>query len=145
MKKEKVPQDNNETYQGYSTKVVYAVDEGGNYTQVKTSGWEVEEIVLQDVVNDFKDKAQEVARQVMAGQASPIEYFMHAKYMDLPSLAAGVGMAKWRVKRHLTAKGFKKLNRKKLQRYADFFNIEIEELSNFNGNPPPGLGPKTSG
>ena len=131
MKKDNVPQDDNQTYQGYGTKVIYAVDDSGGYTTVKSSGWEAEEIVLRDVVDDFKARAQEVKTRILDDQASPIEYFMHLKLMDLPALAYGVGMGKWRVKRHLTPRGFKRLDHHTLQRYADFFNIEVERLTRF--------------
>lgn len=131
MKKNKVPQDDNPTYQGYGTKVIYAVDDGGEYTTVKSSGWEAEEIVLMDVVNDFKERAHEAKERVLSGLASPIEYFMHLKLMDPPALASGLGISKWRVKRHLTVRGFKRLDRKMLQRYADFFDISVDILTTF--------------
>lgn len=131
MKKENVPQDNNPTYQGYGTKVIYAVDGDGEYTKVKSSGWKAEEIVLMGVVNDFKDRAHEAKERILSGQASPIEYFMHLKLMDPPALASGLGIAKWRVKRHLTARGFKRLGRKMLQRYGNFFDISVDFLINF--------------
>lgn len=131
MKKDNVPQDENPTYQGYGTKVIYALDDSGSYTTVKSSGWEVEEIVLQDVVNDFKAKAEDAKARILAGKASPIEYFMHVKFMDLTALAHGMGMAKWRVKRHLTPRGFKRLDTDILQRYADFFDVEVARLTQF--------------
>ena len=108
-----------------------AVDDAGEYTTVKSSGWEAEEIVLMDVVGDFKERAHDAGARVLSGQASPIEYYMHLKLMDPPALANGVGIARWRVKRHLTLQGFNRLDRKLLQRYADFFDIPIEFLTNF--------------
>lgn len=131
MKKENVPQDNNPTYQGYGTKVIYAVDDGGEYATVKSSGWEAEEIVLMDVVNDFKERAREAKKRILSGQASPIEYFMHLKLMDPPALAGGLGIAKWRVKRHLTVRGFNRLDPKMLLRYANFFDISVNFLTHF--------------
>lgn len=131
MKKDHVPQDNNPTYQGYGTKVIYAVDDGGDYTTVKSSGWEAEEIVLIDVVNDFKERAHEAKERILSDKASPIEYFMHLKLMDPAALASGLGVAKWRVRRHLTARGFRRLDRKMLQCYAVFFDIPAIFLTHF--------------
>ena len=131
MKKNNVPQDNNPTYQGYGTKIIYAVDDSGGYTTVKSSGWEAEEIVLMDVVSDFKEKANEAKARALSGQASPIEYFMHLKLMDPPALASGLGIARWRVKRHLTVRGFKRLDQKMRRRYADFFDISVNLLTDF--------------
>jgi hypothetical protein len=40
----------------------------------------------------------------------------------------------WRVKRHGKPSVFKKLNDKILSKYAEAFEITIEELKNYNGN-----------
>jgi hypothetical protein len=131
MKKEHVPQDDNPTYRGYGRKVIYAQDYAGGYTTVKSSGWEAEEVVLQDVVDDFQHKAEKAKARVIHGEASPIEYFMHLKMMDLVGLASGVGIMQWRVKRHLTSRTFKKLKPAMIKRYADFFGIEPARLTRF--------------
>ena len=51
--------------------------------------------------------------------------------MDLPLLAKYVGKWQWQVKRHMKPSVFYKLDTAILQRYADTFNITIEELVNF--------------
>ena len=130
MKIKEVPQDDNATFKGYGTKAVYAVDENVQYTRISTSGWEVEEVVLRDVVNDFEKLAQEAKARVVKGETSPIEYFMNKYFMDVPALAASMGLARWRVKRHLNPGVFNKLNAKLLQRYADFFQVDIDTLKN---------------
>jgi len=134
MKIKEVPQDNIKTFKGFGTKAMYAVDENGQYTTIPTSGWEVEEVVLRDVVNDFAKLAEEAKSRVIRGNTSPIEYLMNKYFMDLPALAAGMGLAKWRVKRHFNPKVFNKLNNEMLQRYADFFNLDAAELKNFKEN-----------
>jgi hypothetical protein len=48
--------------------------------------------------------------------------------MDLPILASYVGIWKWRVKRHFRPAVFNNLNNKTLQKYADVFEVTIEEL-----------------
>ena len=132
MKIKEVPQDDIKTFKGFGTKAIYAVDENGRYTRIPTNGWEMEEVVLRDVVDDFAKLAEESKSRVTKGQTSPIEYYMNKYFMDLPALAAGMGLAKWRVKRHFSLGVFNKLNDKMLQRYADFFNIELAELYRFS-------------
>ncbi len=131
MKIKEVPQDNIKTFKGFGTKAMYAVDENGQYTRTPTSGWEVEEVVLRDVVDDFAKLAEEAKSRAIKGETSPIEYFMNKYFMDLPALAAGMGLTQWRVKRHFNPKVFNKLNNEMLQKYADFFNLDVEELKNF--------------
>jgi hypothetical protein len=130
MKAKEVPQDDIKTFKGFGTKAMYAVDENGQYTRIPTSGWEVEEVVLRDVVDDFAESAEHAKTKVFRGETSPIEYYMNKNYMDLPALARGMGLAKWRVKRHFNPNVFNKLNQKMLQRYADFFNIDVHTLKN---------------
>jgi len=131
MKIKEVPQDNIKTFKGFGTKAMYAVDENGQYATIPTSGWEVEEVVLRDVVDDFTKLAEEAKSRVIKGNTSPIEYYMNKYFMDLPALAAGMSLTKWRVKRHFNPKVFNKLNNEMLQKYADFFNLDVEELKNF--------------
>ena len=134
MKVKEVPQDDIKTFKGFGTKAMYAVDENGQYTTIPTSGWEVEEVVLRDVVDDFAKLAEEAKSRAIRGNTSPIEYLMNKYFMDLPALAAGMGLAKWRVKRHFNPLVFNKLNNEILQRYADFFNLDVDELKNFKEN-----------
>ncbi len=134
MKVKEVPQDDIKTFKGFGTKALYAVDENGQYTRTPTSGWEAEEVVLRDVIDDFAKLAEEAKTRVFKGETSPIEYYMNKYYMDLPALAKGMGLAKWRVKRHFNPNVFNKLNQKMYQSYADFFNIDVDTLKNIKEN-----------
>lgn len=134
MKTDEVPQDDNRTFRGYGTKAVYAVGENGRYTKMATSGWEVEEVVLRDVLADFEQLAADAKKRILSGRSSPIEYFAYKRLMDISALAQAMGLAKWRVRRHLNPSVFGKLNDKLLQRYADLFRIDIAMLKNFKEN-----------
>lgn len=131
MKTEDVPQDDNTTLKGYSTKVMYAVDDAGQYTKIRSNGWEVEELVLHDVVNDFKEKAEQAKARIMNDETSPLSYFMYANLMEIDGLAYGVGLSKWRVRRHMRPEIFAGLNDKTLRRYAEFFKIDVNILAHF--------------
>jgi len=56
--------------------------------------------------------------------------------MDYSTLAAYTGFWKWQIKRHLKPNVFNKLSQKKLQKYADVFEVTIENLKKMqlNGN-----------
>jgi hypothetical protein len=134
MKVSEVPQDDNKTYQGYGTKAVYALNGQGRYTTATTSGWEVEEVVLRDVLDDFALRTADAKARVLEGKTSPIEYFLYKRLMDLSALAQAMGIAKWRVRRHLNPRIFRKLNDKLLGQYAVLFRIDIDRLKNFKEN-----------
>ena len=134
MKIKEVPQDDIPTFRGYGTKAVYAIDEKGRYRKTATNGWEVEEVVLRDVLADFEELAADAKKRVIAGKTSPIEYFTYKRLMDLSALAQAMGLAKWRIKRHLKPKVFNRLDDKMLQRYADMFRIETAMLKHYKEN-----------
>ncbi|MBR9981008.1 MAG: hypothetical protein KFF50_08280 [Desulfatitalea sp.] len=131
MKIDEVPQDDIPIFRGHGTKAIYALDKHGRYTKTTTSGWAVEELVLRDVLEDFELKAAAAKTRILQGVASPIEYFVNRRLMDLSALAQAMGIAKWRVKRHLKPGVFDKLNDALLQRYADLFRIDIATLKQF--------------
>ena len=136
MKIEEVPQDDNPTYRGHGTKAVYALDDEGRYVRTTTTGWEVEEVVLRDVLADFGEKARDARSRVLAGSTSPIEYFLYRRMMDLSSLAQLTGIARWRIRRHMRPAVFARLKPELLARYAEIFRIPVDHLTRFEENLP---------
>ena len=132
MKISEVPQDDVKTMQG-EKKALYAVDEQGRYTQTTTRGWEVEEIVLHQVINDFEEQARKAAARVRHRETSPIEYFMHKNWMDPLTLAQAMGLYRWQVKRHFKPGVFKKLKDKTLMEYARIFRVSVDAVRHFHG------------
>jgi hypothetical protein len=130
MKISEVPQDDIKTLQGVK-KALYAVDDQGNYTRATTSGWEAEEIVLKQVIDDFEEKARQTAIRVRNNETSPIEYFMFKKWMDPLTLAQVMGLYRWQVKGHFKPAVFKKLSDKTLTEYARIFGVQVDALKNF--------------
>ncbi len=132
MKISEVPQDAIRTLQGVK-KALYAVDDRGEYTRTATRGWEVEEIVLTQVIADFEAKAKEAAARLRRGETSPVEYFMNKKWMNPLTLAQAMGLFRWQVKRHFKPAVFRKLDGGTLAEYARLFGISVETLLNFSG------------
>ena len=132
MRLYEVSQDNIKTLQG-ERKALYAVDEQGRYVQTTTGGWEVEEIVLHQVINDFEDLARQAAVRVRQQEASPIEYYMLKSWMDPLTLAQAMGLYRWQVKRHFKTAVFKKLDAGTLAEYARLFGVTVERLKSFSG------------
>lgn len=135
MKIHETPQDNIKTLGGYK-KALYTLDEQGRYRTCTTSGWEVEEIVLMDALDDYARKAEAARAQALENRVSPIAYFMHRRYMDPVTLAQAMGLFRWQVKRHLKPKVFRKLSDAMLQRYADLFRIPVRALKRFGEEEP---------
>ena len=133
MKKEEVPQDKGNLSASNLKELVYAVDDSGNYTTELSSGWEPKTIALSNSLEDINERIAEALERVKSGEASPLPYFMELHRMDLTILSGYVGRWKWRIKRHFKPSTFRGLNDKILQKYAEAFDMPLEELKNFKG------------
>ena len=131
MKKEEIPQDDG-ALNKLTKEVVYAVDSSGNYTTELSSGWEVKSTALDLAWHDIEQRIENARQKVLNNEASPILYFMELRLMDVGIVAAYTGFWKWTIKQHLKPSVFNKLPGKKLQQYADAFNISVEELKTMN-------------
>ena len=132
MKKEEVPQDKSNLASGNLKEMVYAVDEKGEYTTTLSTGWDPKTIALDNAIKEIEERVANAKKRVLKNQTSPIEYYMELHKMDVPVLASYVGFWQWRVKRHLKPKVFKKLSEKTLQKYADVFEISLNELKHID-------------
>jgi len=132
MKISEVPQDDIKTLSGLK-KALYAIDDQGCYAKTATRGWEVEEVVLNQVIGDFDERAGETASRVRSNETSPIEYFMYRNWMDSTTLAQAMGLYRWQIKRHFKPAIFKKLDDRTLAGYAALFRISVDALKNFQG------------
>jgi hypothetical protein len=128
MKIKDVPQDKADSLCG-ETKVIYAESEAGRIESSETSGWEVEQIVLGQALDEIKRLTQEAYTRAKQGKASPLEFHMYHQRMDLAMLAQAVGRFQWMVKRDFSPQRFARLSAQKLANYADVLGIDSETLS----------------
>lgn len=131
MKKSEVPQDESKLV-NFTKEVYYVKNEEGKYETELSSGWETKSAALDETWKEI-NRLTEIARQkVTKGELSPIAYYMEEKLMDFNVICGYTGFWKFQVKRHLKPTVFKKLSNKKLKKYADAFDITLDELKNFN-------------
>jgi hypothetical protein len=133
MKKDEIPQDPS-PLDKFTKEVCYAVDETGEYTTALSRGWQVKADALGITWEEAQARTAKAREKVRNGEASPILFFIELNMMDLPIVAAYTGFWQWTVKRHLKPDVFKNLSDKKLQKYAEVFDITVEELKNANPN-----------
>jgi len=131
MKKEDIPQDNG-ALNKLTKEVVYAVDSSGNYSTELSSGWEVKTTALDVAWKDIELRIAEAKRKVINNEASPILYFIELRLMDIGIVSAYTGFWKWSIRQHMKPAVFKKLSEQKLQKYAEAFNVSVEELKTMN-------------
>ena len=131
MKRENVPQDDGLLIEGNTREMCYAVDENGKYVKVLSTGWEPKDIALRQAIEVAGKRAFEVKKKVKNNQLSPIAYYLEKRMMDIHLLSQYTDISRWRVKRHLRPRIFKKLSHGILKKYADVFDITVDEMINF--------------
>jgi hypothetical protein len=127
MRERDVPQEGNASLGGHR-KAVYAVAEDGKLRLVPSRGWEAEEIVTRQAVEDLERRAQASRARVLAGETSPLEYHMYRARMDLALLSQATGLWRWRVRRHFRPRVFAGLSQSLQRRYAEALGISPEAL-----------------
>lgn len=127
MDLDSVPQEGNATLGGHR-KALYARDAQGRMVIAPSRGWEAEEIVTSHAVEALQAQADAARARVAAGLASPLEYWMYARRMDVGLLAQSTGFWRWRVRRHLRPDVFSKLSAAAVQRYADALGLPADVL-----------------
>jgi hypothetical protein len=127
MRDSDVPQEGNTTLGGHR-KAVYALAEDGKLRIVPSRGWEAEEIVTRQAVEDLERRAQAARARALAGETSPLEYHMYRARMDVTLLSQTTGLWGWRVRRHFRPRVFERLPLRLRKRYAEALGVSLEAL-----------------
>ncbi len=122
-----VPQEGNATLAGHA-KLMYARDARGRVVTTTSRGWEAEEIVTTHAVDALVAQAAAARERVTAGLASPLEYWMYDRRMDVALLSQTSGFWQWRVRRHLQPRHFAALSGDQLARYAQALGLSVAAL-----------------
>jgi hypothetical protein len=128
MKINEVPQDDVPDYSQGIKKGNYAIDDRGKYVMVPSKGWVIDEQINKMAYDEYQDKVEETRKAVLAGQHSPLAYYMELRQMIPKFLGKTAGIATFRVKRHLRPEIFAKLNDSVLDKYAKALAITREDL-----------------
>jgi hypothetical protein len=127
MKKDDVPQDLSSLGK-ITQEVCYATDSSGKYVAALSSGWDVKINALDVAWGDIEKRIAAAKEKVLNKEASPLLFFMEYRLMDSKILAGYTGFWQWQIKRHLKPEAFNKLTDKQLKKYAEAFNIKVEDL-----------------
>jgi len=135
MKVNEVPQDDVPDYSEGIKKGNYALDDNGKYVMVPSKGWVVDEMINRMAYDEYKAKEEETRKAVLAGQKSPLAYYMELRQMTPEILGKTAGIAAFRVKRHLRPAIFARLKSSVLEAYAKALAITTEDLMTVPKNP----------
>ena len=114
---------------GKHREMLYSYDEGGNFEKDVTYHGEPDRVVLQQAWDMFNERKEQAKQRVLAGKASPIVYYMEKIYTDTLSLSMMAGIPIWKVKLHFRPWFFKRMSEKDRKKYAEAFNISVDQLN----------------
>jgi len=112
--------------------IVYAIDENGEYAPVISDGWDIKNDAVKIAHDDLVEQCEELRRQAIAKEISPLAYHMKKALQDVALLSAYSGIPKRKIRKHLKYDEFMKLDEKTLYKYAYAMRITVEELKSVN-------------
>lgn len=133
MRKENVPQDVG--LAGPMREVVYAVGPDGAYEAVASYGWAPKTVALNQAWERILKELDAIADRVAAGELSPLAWHMARHQMPPALLAKYVRINRWRIRRHMKAKAFRRLSDAVLARYAEALGIDVAALASIPDTP----------
>ena len=128
MKKEEVPQDDENMLQGKFKKLMYATDGTEHYTEIGSVGWEAENVVLQQAWDEIDEKVEDARAKVLSGEASILLYHMEKNLMDPSILSGYVDSMPFMVKLHMKPFFFKMIGGNTLEKYAYAFRMPLDDM-----------------
>jgi hypothetical protein len=108
----------------------YSVDQQGNWEGKMLANWGAKEIVNTQTWIIVQERINDAKKKVMDGEMSPIGFYMVKCIMDAKLCAEFTGLSARKVNKHLNPKVFATLKPEVLKRYADAFEITVDELVN---------------
>ena len=132
MKKEDLPQEPG-ALSRLTRELCYVKNDSGKYETALSDGWNVKKDALDSAWEEVNDRIEQARKAVASGEKSPVYYFMELRLMDLTVLSGYTGFLGFFIKRHFRPSVFKGLSERKLEKYANAFDISVDELKNFKG------------
>jgi len=128
MAEEKFDYQYKDPEHGKYRELFYSFDQEGNYNKKVRFHDDADKAFIEQFWDFQIDRIEEARQKVLSGEKSPLYYFMEKTLRDPMTLSSQVGISVWRVKRHFRPNVFKRLSEKTLGKYAETFEVTIEEL-----------------
>ena len=114
-------------------KAYYKHNDNGQYVLETDAPW-AEKVSCALIIAGNRARLEEIRKAVLAGQQSPLCYYMEMRQMEPGMLAKAAGIVVFRVRRHLRPEIFAKLKPSVLYRYTKALRVTMEELKTVPNN-----------
>lgn len=113
---------------GKSRELFYYYEKDGQFEKRVGFHGEPDRVIVQQAWDLFNERIESARQKVLSGKASPILYYMEKILADPMNLSMMAGISLVRVKLHCKPFFFSRLKEKTLKKYAEAFNITVEQL-----------------
>ena len=108
-------------------KAYYKHNDKGQYVLETNAPWE-EKVSVALLISGNRAILEKIRKEVLAGQKSPLYYYMEMRQLTPGMLAKAAGISIFRTKRHFRPEIFAKLKPSVLNRYTKALRVTLEEL-----------------
>jgi hypothetical protein len=129
MEKNSNPVYKDDSY-GQHRELLYSYGQEGQYEKTVGFHEEPDRVILQQAWDFFNERIEEARQKVITGKVSPVVYYMEKILTDPMNLSMMAGIPIWKVRLHFKPFFFNRMGEKNLRKYAEAFNIAVEELKN---------------
>jgi hypothetical protein len=116
---------------GQSRELLYSYADGHQYEKTVGFHGEADRVILQQAWDYFNERIEEARQNVLAGKVSPVVYYMEKTLVTPMDLSMHTGISLWRIKRHFKPRVFARLKDETMAKYAEVFNVSVDQLKNF--------------
>jgi len=74
---------------------------------------------------------QRLKEEVINGRISPVQMLIELHVMDINDVASRMRLPVYKIKKHLTPEGFKKIKVEELQKYSIIFDVSVADFFQF--------------
>jgi len=113
---------------GKYRELLYNYNQDGKFDKQVGFHGEADRIILQQAWDLFNERIEEAKQKVLAGKVSPVVYYMEKILTDPMNLSMMAGIPIWKVKLHFKPWFFKRMGEKNREKYAEAFNITVDQL-----------------
>ncbi len=111
----------------YQQVILYAERQDGTYGPLQTGSY----VAGKHISEHFRitgELFRTLLEQLRKGEVSPVYFYMMVEGLTVKELAARAGISSYKVKRHLSPEGFRKIRVSVLKRYADILNVPVANM-----------------
>ena len=115
--------------------ILYVEKEDGKYGPIQTGSY-----ITRNFLDDYELKRKHLEdalrNKIQNKEKIPIYYYMILEDLTISELAARVKLRKAKVKKHLEYESFNSIKSGILDKYADVFNVTVNDLILLMNTPP---------